>query len=153
MYADLTLVGRISAPESKANAKGNLFIRVGLAVQPSKDAETTWFNLILSGKFAEVMQHKLQKGQMIFAKAHPVTSKDANGKAYINWYVDTLRIVGDNGTSETFQTPAQTQAPQSQGNAYQQHAAGSSAGYQQTPPVATAPTNSFGDEWDEDVPF
>lgn len=94
MYQKLVAIGRISEPESRKNGNGNLFIRFGLAVQEGKEDEPTWLNCILGGKFAEVMEDKLSRGQLIFVEGRLSVRK--NGETtYTNIMVDTLRILRD----------------------------------------------------------
>lgn len=136
MFQKLTVVGRISQPETKANAKGNLFVKFGLATQTSKDSDTVWFNIIVSGKFAEIMSTRLQKGQTVFCEAHATQNKGSDGAVYTNWFADTLRIVGDNSHAASASAPQQFAAPA---------------------PVAgqpaTANNQAYTENYDDDVPF
>ena len=49
------------------------------------------------GKFADALNGKLNKGQLVFVQAHASTNKGTDGKVYVTYFVDTLRICGGNG--------------------------------------------------------
>lgn len=136
MFQKLTIVGRITQPEIKANAKGTMFIKMGIATQSSKDADTVWFNVILSGKFAEVMSSRLQKGQTVFCEAHATQNKGNDGQTYTNWFVDTLRIVNDGSNTSA--------------NAHNQQNAAPAA---QAPGQPATANPSFTETYDDDLPF
>ena len=136
MYQKITLLGNSSQVEEKRNAKGNLFLRFGLAVQTSAQGPTTWHNCIVSGPFAETMKDKLAKGQKLFVEGTPTQRKDPKTNiTYHNVMVETCRIVHD--PNRVKPADANTPAPQ------QQASQGS---------IPDSPSNN-GDNFDDDIPF
>src|SRR5690554_2329896 len=94
MYQKFVAIGRISEPEARENANQNLFLRFGVAVQEKKDDPPTWINSIISGRFAEVMQDRLAKGQLVFVEGR-LSMREKDGKTYTNLMVDVCRILRD----------------------------------------------------------
>lgn|SRR5690554_2864479 len=105
MYQKLVAIGSISEPESRHNPNGNLFIRFGVAVREKKDDDPTWLNCIIGGKFAEVMQDKLTKGQLVFIEGR-LTVRKKGDQTYTNIMVDTCRILRDPNVEGSNRKPA-----------------------------------------------
>lgn len=113
MFQKVILLGRISEPKVASSNAGNTIVSFGLATQSSKDSPTEWFNCSLIGKFADAMNGKLTKGQLVFVEARASSNKGNDGKTYTTYFVDTLRICsGVSGVNEAGANTAQAAQPQ-----------------------------------------
>jgi|SRR5699024_665295 len=110
MFHKLTALGRISKPEARQNASGNLFLRFGLAVNKKVKGEevTHWHNCILSGRLAEVMEPMLESGMTLLVEGEPSVRKAEDGREFHNVFVSTLRIAsnGNGNGNANSQQPA-----------------------------------------------
>jgi len=87
------LVGNVGkAPELKTTGSGSLYCKFSMATSESWKGqsgewqeETTWHNIVVWGKFAEVMNEKLVPGTMIFVSGKIQNKKytDNEGKERI----------------------------------------------------------------------
>lgn len=105
MYQRFIATGRISEPEARENATGNLFLRFGIAIQRKKDDKPIWFNCILLGSFAETMQDKLAKGQLVLVEGE-FSEREHKDKKYLNLMVNFCRILRNPSSDSNSNTAA-----------------------------------------------
>lgn len=102
MYHKVIMLGNISEPEIRKNQKGTTFLKFGLAVQESKNAETYWHNCILSGALADAMSPHLAKGMTLYVEGRPSQRKADDGRVFHDVFVDILRIASRKAEPESF---------------------------------------------------
>ena len=111
MYQKVILIGRTTEIKKATSQAGNTVVSFGLAVQPSKDSKTEWFNCSLVGKFADTIANILNKGQLVFVEAQASTSEGSDGKKYTTYFVSTLRILNDPNHQNGNTSPSGEDAP------------------------------------------
>lgn len=109
MYQKVILVGRTTETKRATSQAGNTVLSFGLAVQPSKDSKTEWFNVSIVGKFADTMSSILNKGQLVFVEAQASTSEGKNGRKYTTYFASTVRVLNDPNHSNA--SPSGEDAP------------------------------------------
>lgn len=86
-FAKMTIIGRIGNDlASQQGAKGTPFLKYNIAVQPQKDAETNWFNVVcFSEQQIKFMEEYVRKGALVYVEANVRTSnfeKEDGSKSY-----------------------------------------------------------------------
>jgi len=117
------LVGRTgSAPEVKHLDTGNKVAKFSIATTEvwkdkngEKKEDTTWHNIIIWGKLAEVAEKYVKKGDLLYlegrTKNSKYTDKDNIERYRTDVVVDVLQMLG--GKKESSDSTPHTEAPES----------------------------------------